>query len=188
MSLRPCRECGQRVSTEASTCPSCGVPNPASAAGCGCRSLLLLAVFGLIAFGIGVGVRLWEGPRPPDPGAGAEPPDTEAEAAARGPAPVPSTFPALRVGLTRSEGSIHLTNADTFDWTACKIDLNAGSFPGGYSTDVQRIAAGARVSTPLETFVRGDAGEPFDPSQRVVSVDVHCDTPSGRAHHNGVFR
>ena len=28
MALKPCRECKKKVSTEASTCPSCGVPNP----------------------------------------------------------------------------------------------------------------------------------------------------------------
>jgi len=28
MALKPCRECQKKVSTEAVTCPSCGVPNP----------------------------------------------------------------------------------------------------------------------------------------------------------------
>lgn len=28
MSLEPCRECGRQVSTEASSCPGCGVPEP----------------------------------------------------------------------------------------------------------------------------------------------------------------
>ena len=28
MALKPCRECKRKVSTEASTCPRCGVPNP----------------------------------------------------------------------------------------------------------------------------------------------------------------
>lgn len=28
MALQPCRECGRMVSTEASTCPQCGVPDP----------------------------------------------------------------------------------------------------------------------------------------------------------------
>jgi len=28
MALKPCRECKKKVSTEASTCPRCGVPNP----------------------------------------------------------------------------------------------------------------------------------------------------------------
>lgn len=28
MALRPCRECGRQVSTEALSCPQCGVPNP----------------------------------------------------------------------------------------------------------------------------------------------------------------
>jgi hypothetical protein len=28
MALKPCRECKKKVSTEAATCPNCGVPNP----------------------------------------------------------------------------------------------------------------------------------------------------------------
>ena len=28
MALKPCRECNKKVSTEASVCPLCGVPNP----------------------------------------------------------------------------------------------------------------------------------------------------------------
>ena len=187
MSLRPCRECGHRVSTEAASCPSCGVPHPASGSGCGCRSLVLLALFGVLAFGIGVGVRLWEGPEPPSLDLVGGPAQSGAETADAGPAAGSSTFPSLTAGLTRSERSIHLTNADTFDWDACTLDLNAGSFPGGYSADVGRVRAGTGVRADLGTFVRAGT-ERFDPSTRIVSVDVHCDTPFGRAHHAGVFR
>ena len=28
MALKPCRECNKKVSKEATSCPSCGVPNP----------------------------------------------------------------------------------------------------------------------------------------------------------------
>ena len=28
MALKPCRECKKKVSTEAVSCPNCGVPNP----------------------------------------------------------------------------------------------------------------------------------------------------------------
>jgi len=33
MALKPCRECGKQVSTEAATCPKCGVSSPAQYAG-----------------------------------------------------------------------------------------------------------------------------------------------------------
>src|SRR5688572_31738471 len=41
MALRPCRECGFQISTEAKTCPHCGTPAPAAtrtpiSAGMGC--------------------------------------------------------------------------------------------------------------------------------------------------------
>ena len=32
MTLKSCRECNKKVSTEASVCPSCGVPNPTEGA------------------------------------------------------------------------------------------------------------------------------------------------------------
>ena len=32
MALLPCRECGEQVSTEAATCPRCGIPSPAGGA------------------------------------------------------------------------------------------------------------------------------------------------------------
>lgn len=31
MAIKPCRECGQQVSTEAAACPHCGVPSPTGA-------------------------------------------------------------------------------------------------------------------------------------------------------------
>ena len=31
MALKPCRECGAQVSTEAVSCPHCGIGEPASA-------------------------------------------------------------------------------------------------------------------------------------------------------------
>ena len=49
MALKSCRECGKEVSTEAKTCPHCGVANPApglrvgaSAGAIGCLGILLL--------------------------------------------------------------------------------------------------------------------------------------------------
>lgn len=51
MALKDCKECGQEVSTEASACPNCGVPNPSADssangvektdAAAGCLGLLL---------------------------------------------------------------------------------------------------------------------------------------------------
>jgi uncharacterized membrane protein YdbT with pleckstrin-like domain len=32
MALQPCRECGEMVSTEATSCPKCGAPNPTQSA------------------------------------------------------------------------------------------------------------------------------------------------------------
>lgn len=58
MALKPCRECGQEVSTEAKTCPNCGVKHPAnklaamgdSLTTCGCLLTLFVTVPILFAF------------------------------------------------------------------------------------------------------------------------------------------
>lgn len=50
MALKPCRECGKDVSTEAKTCPHCGVSGPVVASimnknfGCGTGCLALIAL------------------------------------------------------------------------------------------------------------------------------------------------
>lgn len=46
MGLKACKECGQQVSTNAETCPHCGVKNPARPTqyGCGTGCLALIAV------------------------------------------------------------------------------------------------------------------------------------------------
>ena len=59
MALKACRECGKDVSTEAKTCPHCGVKDPSGAiaagqkaAGRGCFLVVLIfvAIFGAIAY------------------------------------------------------------------------------------------------------------------------------------------
>ena len=50
MALKPCRECGEEVSTDAKTCPHCGVRYPgkplgASPGALGCVTLLAIVVF-----------------------------------------------------------------------------------------------------------------------------------------------
>jgi hypothetical protein len=52
MALKPCKECGQQISTEAKTCPHCGKRDPAGTRiGClrgGCLTLTVVVVIGLI--------------------------------------------------------------------------------------------------------------------------------------------
>lgn len=67
MALKPCRECKQEVSTEAKTCPHCGVAKPvplsegAQLAGVGCFILVLLGA-GYCFYSVAS-----DAPRPNDP-------------------------------------------------------------------------------------------------------------------------
>lgn len=51
MAMKPCRECGKEVSTDASACPHCGKPSPHRATISNGRGLLILAVLGALALG-----------------------------------------------------------------------------------------------------------------------------------------
>lgn len=57
MALKPCRECGKTVSSEAATCPHCGIKTPVkrglSAAGIGCITLVVVLFIVAIANGVG---------------------------------------------------------------------------------------------------------------------------------------
>jgi hypothetical protein len=52
MALKPCRECGKEISTEATACPNCGVSKPTGGSGLGCGAVLLIVV------GLGIAVSL----------------------------------------------------------------------------------------------------------------------------------
>lgn len=46
MALRPCKECGQQISSDAKTCPHCGKKVPSSTAAIGC--LIVIGLFVLL--------------------------------------------------------------------------------------------------------------------------------------------
>ena len=92
--------------------------------------------------------------------------------------------PPLSAEVRISEGQIHLTNSDAFDWTACTISLNAG-IGGSWSQDVGRVPAGQTVSGGLMAFTRG-RGERFNPvTHAVEDILVDCATPAGRSYWSG---
>ena len=51
MALKPCKECGKEISTDARRCPSCGVSNPTTDTGAGCLGLIIFSLLlgGIIA-------------------------------------------------------------------------------------------------------------------------------------------
>jgi hypothetical protein len=173
MSLQPCRECGHHVSTKAKSCPRCGLPKPTRARVLGlggvAKALLALCLVGG-AIGIGVAARLYQESRPVEP---------------IRPSVVPTRFPRLSVQLALSGGRILVTNLDDHPWTSCRVDVNAGVPDGAFSREIGEVGVGEQVALRLDAFARAD-GRSFDESaDRVQVVDVHCDTPAGRAHFSG---
>lgn len=170
MALKPCRECGQPVSTSAKACPSCGVGHPTKGAlskplGCGNGCLVLIVVIG-----IGVVAAMFTEP------SGTAPERTE-----------PAGPLALSAEVRRSDTQLFVTNASSVPWTECSIHINPGLFSDGYVQRIGSIGAGDTASGGLMAFVDGD-GARFNPGTHVVqSVDVRCQTPNGEGWYSGTF-
>ena len=101
------------------------------------------------------------------------------------PRDTPSIFGRLSAELARSGSRLHVRNAGDHPWTSCIVDLNAGVDGGAFSHRIGEVGAGEQVEVRLASFARAD-GREFDPNtERVLVVDVHCDTPDGQAHFTG---
>lgn len=159
MAMRPCRECGQDISTKAKTCPNCGVKKPGRKE-YGWKSLLLILAF-LVAFVVWVSSGDYEyTPSEPD---------------------LPSTVD-LNAAVRNTGTQILVTNNDAFAWTNCELELN-----DGFYQEVARIGPGEQVAGGLMAFTRRD-GERFQPAQYAVqTVAIDCDTPSGDGWYYGSF-
>jgi hypothetical protein len=165
MPLQPCRECGHEVSTEAKTCPSCGVADPTGSlaaaagqqakakkaaekrntAGClGCLGLVfILVVIGSIS----------------DGGTGKSSGIVDLHAA------------------VRFDGSqFQITNLDAFAWTDCKFEVN-----GDYEYHVPQLAAGEGARIGALRFTKSD-GERFNPFAKAAKTFfVWCHQSDGNS-------
>ncbi len=170
MALKPCKECGQQVSTKAKACPHCGTPNPTAGimqTRLGCGHLLLILLVGFVAMVV----------LAPDPTTSG--PTTSGSSGA--------STPQLDAQVRKTDTQVFVTNNDSFAWTDCSIELNAGILSGGWSQEVGQVGPGEVISGGLMAFTRG-GGERFNPATHVVeSVDIFCDTPSGRGFYSGAF-
>lgn len=170
MALKPCRECGQEVSTSAKACPRCGVDHPTKGGlsqpiGCGTGCLFLVGL--VVLFGVFASISMDAGPDAP--------------------APQSSGPLTLNAEVRQGGGQLFVTNASAVAWTDCSIHINPGLINDGYVQRIGSIGAGDTASGGLMGFVDGD-GARFNPGTHVVqSVDVRCQTPAGEGWYSGEF-
>lgn len=178
MALKPCRECGQQVSTEAATCPNCGTPDPtgvkAEAAAAKARAARIeqendadnqkaiigcVGVGALLVVGFMIFSSLGEDPSPPR-----TPP----------PNPAAQTVRDLNATVRKNAIQIDVTNNETRGWSDCKIEINPGIVRGGWAQRIAVIPAGQTVNGGLMAFTKSN-GERFDPAEYAVqSITVRC--------------
>lgn len=173
MALRPCKECGRRISSEAPHCPNCGVPSPALPPPSGLQLTLSWLIPGVLGVFFFSWVLNW-GLFPDD--------DPEEPSAPR------STYvvPELDALVQKSADQLFVVNNDPFSWRDCTVRLNSSGLSSGYSTRVARIDPGERVSVGLAAFTR--SGERFNPFTHAVErVYVGCTSPAGFASWSGLM-
>jgi hypothetical protein len=59
MALKPCRECGEQVSTESAHCPHCGVPHPTTSHAEQGQNWAIAILITAVIFTVGM-VLLWQ--------------------------------------------------------------------------------------------------------------------------------
>lgn len=166
MALVPCRECGQQVSTEAKTCPHCGVADPAgkptparppsatpaptgsSAVEKGCLGCLGLFIVLVIIGSLGK-----------SSGSGGS----------------SSSILDLNARVQFDGTQFHINNLNSFSWTDCKIEVN-----DDYEYHADRIPGGTETTIGAMRFTKSD-GERFNPFAKAAKkMFIWCHQPDGK--------
>jgi hypothetical protein len=80
---------------------------------------------------------------------------------------------------TNGDGTITLTNRDSFDWSDVELTINFKVL-GGYKLKTSVIAAGQSFTANVREFTEDD-GTRFNPlATKILNVNVTCTTKSGR--------
>ena len=166
MALQSCRECGQQVSTEAATCPRCGVPNPtasppvASTQGDKRRSLGIWIFLFLVVVVLAVGSLL------PDSGKG-------------GSSEAPTVD--LRVAAVPRGRMLKVASGESESVSDCRIRINHDGPSGGYQYHLGALSPNEERQVVLSEFLNGT--ERFDPERTAVTfLTVSCQTSRGRGY------
>jgi hypothetical protein len=143
MALIKCKECSKEISSEAATCPHCGVKvKKSSSLGSGCLLVLVIVVV------LGAITSLMDST-----------PSITPRPAKESKTPV--------VSIAHNSTAIELTNDGTPDWKTAEVYIN-GSPPFTYKATVAAPAVGQAVRIPLASFVKKD-GERFNPATHALT-------------------
>lgn len=78
-----------------------------------------------------------------------------------------------------------ITNADSFTWSNCKLEVNSKVFSSGYKYEGATLRAGETYTIGAMQFANSD-GERFNPfTHKPQSFSLYCDTPRGKGHYYG---
>ena len=164
MALNPCRECGDKVSSKAKTCPHCGIKRPVKP-----KSVAGSVLLGII--GLGIVAALFS---PRFNSTGSAPPPSSS-----------SNRVDLNASVNFDGAQFTIVNADSFAWAECKLDLNGGLVRSGYLLNAGRLEAGSTYTVGSVLFANGD-GERFNPfTMKPQNLLMRCDTPQGRGSFSG---
>jgi hypothetical protein len=181
VSLHKCPDCRKDVSSSARSCPHCGRPRTKARFPIELAAALGLGVIWLVA---SAWHSSWTDDTVGDNAAATVAPETVIARPYRQLEQGLSAF----VGYNQTLYLLRVENRDPFPWTNCQVSLNSRGI-SGYELDVKSINPGLTEAAFLQSAEFADPdGKKFDPSaNRVVTLDLDCETPHGHLYYGGRF-
>jgi len=169
MALHPCRECGREVSSEAASCPHCGVKAPVPPLPVPDIGKKWMIGVPLVLLTIALLARACGGSD-----AGSYTPSSS---------PAPPSRPDLTAAVLFMDGQFTVRNLDSYGWTNCLLTVN-----GDYSYTLGRIppAKGATVGAMQLTDDDGKRFNPFAVAPK--NADLRCETGGERRYYHAEWK
>lgn len=162
MAIIKCRECGQDVSSQARTCPHCGIAMPSNRVEprrVASVVIIIIAVFIFILVKHTNESRRTHAYQAPTP--------------ASTPAPTRTPFN-INAAVSYRNLEFKITNQDDFSWHNVRVRIN-----DVYEKNVGTIWAKTSITVPAPQFVKSD-GERFDPFRyQPLSVAIRAENSAG---------
>lgn len=94
------------------------------------------------------------------------------------------TYLDLNARVNFSGTQFTITNLDTFDWRAVRMEINGGLFSGGYELETASMAAGEVYTVGAMQFAKG-GGERFNPF--TMKPQEFCIYADGTGGKDGIY-
>lgn len=80
----------------------------------------------------------------------------------------------LQADIKFSDTAYQITNKDEWEWTDCKLEMNAGVIKGGYVYKIQLVPPNSPFFVPFSEFVKSDGTRFNSYETKPLNISVSC--------------